>query len=448
MLEKNYTNPEDRGRFGFSASGKFCSPLKSEHVIVAVIIAAAVVAEVLFVLFMLRLMRSNITGMEGGIMLEALFIGVGCVVVALIIFLMARVLIKMIMGGIRCTYIADEERFCATIGGTMHTIYYKDVQNVHFLPITTFRGAVRGYTVTVKLNGTYEEFKVVSDSYISEQTTPFYIIKERMEIIRAAENRERARAEDRALTLNESVSPVKKDEKEETMSRLSSILGKDAEMPGVRAPAEIEKTAPLPDIASRVSPTVNGYADDMPAVGKNGKTISPVREYIGSDGRTQSENDIIARGTFRTPVSTRTAVIVGVIAIIVYLLLFGLVLNWTLNINELAYIVGMVIMVLLAPFIAGTIINYLRNGKEYTYKANGREFVVTSKNSEERFLYKDVQSVTYKKVEFLWFIKGYKVEILTKFGITKYEYVCPGFGRLIPEKDLPFEVIKEHIEKK
>lgn len=444
MLEKNYTNPEDRGRFGFSASGKYNAPLRSEHVIVAVITAAAVVVEVLFVLFMLRLMRSNITGMAGGIMLEALFIGIGCVVGGILIFLVARLLIKMIMSGMECTYIANEDKFSATVGGTPHTIYYKDVQNVHFLPITTFRGAVRGYTVTIKLNGTYEEFKVVSDSYISEQSTPFYLIKERMEILRVAEERERARKEERGLFLNESLSAEKKDEKEDAMSRLASILGKDAEMPGVRAPADTEKTAPLPDIASRVSPTVNGYADDMPAVGKNGKIVSVGRVYMGDDGRVLSEDDVIARGTFRTPATVKTAVITAVIAIIIYALIFSrarLIYSWGI------FPVGSIAMVLLAPFYAGTIINYLRNGREFSYKANGREFVVTSKKSEERFLYKDVQSVTYKRYEFLWFIKGYKVEILTKYGITKYDYVFPGFGKLVSEKDLPFEVIKEHIGK-
>lgn len=439
MLEKNYTNPEDKGRFGFSASGKYNAPYKAEHVIVAVVIGAAAVAFALFVLFMVHLMRSNVTGMSSGITLEAIIIGVSCLIGCAVITAVALLIVKFVMQGIKCTYLADEDKFTAMVGGTPHTIYYKDVQNVHFLP-RMFRGAVRGYTVTVKLNGTYEEFGIVSNSYISEQTTPFYIIKERVEAIRAAE--ERARERRQMTELTEPLPARTNEEKQDTMQRLSSILGKDAEMPGISA-ASVNND-PLPDISDRVSPTVNGYKDDMPAIGADGKITSPGREYIGSDGRTQSENDIIARGTFRTPAKTSTAVIAAIIAIVVYVIIFSqarLVYSWGIP-------VGSIGMVLLAPFIAGTIINYLRNGREFKYWANGREFVIASKNTEERFLYKDVQSVNYKKVEHLWFIKGYKVEILTKYGITKYNYVCPGFGRLIPTSYLPFEVIRERIEKK
>ena len=36
MLEQNYTNAEDKGRFGFSESGKFRAPYKSETALIII----------------------------------------------------------------------------------------------------------------------------------------------------------------------------------------------------------------------------------------------------------------------------------------------------------------------------------------------------------------------------------------------------------------------------
>ena len=36
MLEQNYTNIEDKGRFGFSESGKFRAPFKSEKALILI----------------------------------------------------------------------------------------------------------------------------------------------------------------------------------------------------------------------------------------------------------------------------------------------------------------------------------------------------------------------------------------------------------------------------
>lgn len=447
MLEKNYTNPEDRGRFGFSASGKYNAPYKMEYIAIAACIAAALTALGMIVFSIMRAVRSNPTGVSTGVALSAIAGAAVAVIVGIAVIAAAVIIIKFIMQGFKCSYLADEEKFTAIIGGTSHTIYYKEVQTVHFLPRMQ-RGAVRGYTVTIKINGACEEFGIVSDGYIAENTTPFYIIKERVELIRAEEERVRTNS---AVEIppEDHVLKEKTDETHDAISRLEEILGKDAEMPGVSA-----KSAPLPDISQRVSPTVNGYTDDMPAVGKDGRVIQSDRVYVGSDGRELGVNDIIAQGSFRVIVRTRTAVIIGIIALIVYVWLF---LWATRGHNVLDGVtgtvfrvtVGQLIMIILAPFYAGTIINFLRNGRQYNYKANGREFVITSKGiPDEHFFYKDVQSVTYKKMEFLWFIKGYKVEILTRFGITKYNFVFPGFGKLQPTKNLPFEIIRERIEHK
>lgn len=448
MLERNYTNPEDRGRFGFSASGKYNAPYKLEHVIIAVMIALALAALVIIVLVVAGIVRGNPSGFTLGLALMSIAGGVVAIVIGLAVIATAVVIIKFIMQGFECSYLADEEKFTAIVGGTAHTIYYKEVQTVHFLP-RMLRGTVRGYTVTVKINGVYEEFGIVSDSYISEKTTPFYIIKERVELIRAEE--ERARTQGNAVWVGQSAvrsaSKGKTDETQDAIARLEQILGKDAEMPGVSA-----DNVPPPEVSQRLSPTVNGYADDMPAVGADGRVIQPAETYIGDNGREMDINDIVAQGTFRVVIQTRTAVIIGIIAAAVYALLFywASMLHTPLDMVTgvvLGVSISQLVMIILAPFYAGTIINFFRNGREYNYRANGREFVITSKGiPDERFLYTDVQSVTYKKMEFLWFIKGYRVEILTRFGITKYNFVFPGFGKLQPTSNLPFEVIRERIE--
>lgn len=456
MLEKNYTNPNDKGRFGFSASGKYNAPYKLEHVVVAVMAAAGIVALVFIVLVVAGIIRGNPSGFYLGLMLMSLAGGVVAIVIGIAVFITAVIIIKFIMQGFSCSYLADEEKFTLNVGGTAHTIYYKEVQGVHFEPrMSLFHKTVRGYNVTIKINGINEEYGIVSDNYISEKTTPFYIIKERVEALRVSEEREREFGTAGSGIIGGSVGGaprVKRDEAQEAIARMESILGKDAEMPGISAANA--SVSEMPEISRHVSPTVNGYADDMPAVGADGKVIQSAPTYFGTNGRELDVYDVVAQGSFRVAVRKRTAVVMGVVGIAVYAALFYLVTRIP---NALDMVTGAVLhltigqigMIILAPFYAGTIIAFLRNGREYHYRANGREFVVTSKGiPDEHFFYKDVQSVNYKKMVFLWFIKGYKVEILTRHGITEYNYVFPGFGRLQPTRNLPFEAIRERIEHK
>ncbi len=440
MFEKNYTNLADKGRFGFSSSGKYRAPYKFEHIVIAVMIAAGITSVLLIFFSIASFVRQDTSEASGDLFIVPIGAGITFIIVGIAVIASAVVIIKYVMQGFWCSYLADEEKFTAIVGGTSHIIYYSEVQTVHFLP-RMIRGAVRGYTVTIKVSGACEEFGIVSDNYIAENTTPFYIIKERVELIRAAEERERQRGSVSAVKSSDNFSKVQNDETQAAISRLEKILGKDAEMPGVSA-----KNVPLPDISQRVSPTVNGYADDMPAVGADGKIIRSAPIYIGIDGREHDVNDVVAQGTFRVIVKTGTAVIMGVIAVMIWVGLYMLlkdIYSWYV------FPVGKIVAILFAPFLFGTVVNYMGNGRVYNYRANGREFVITSKGKpDERFLYTDVQSVTYKKMEFLWFVKGYKVEILTRFGITKYNFVFPGFGKLQPTKNLPFEVIRERIEQK
>lgn len=449
MREKNYTNLEDKGRFGFSASGKFNTPYKLEVLIISVAVAAAVVALILTVFTVRGFVKSNVTGVDGGLLIESLAGGVVVIVVSIAVIVSALLVIKFVVEGFTCTYIADEEKFTAEIGGTHRSVYYKEVQTVHFQP-RTFMGTVHGYNVTVKVNGANEEFAIVSSGYISEKTTPFYIIKERMELIRNEEERTRGLRE--TLPSNAPLKPISHEE-QPLSDKVAALLGKDAEMPGVSA-AAVQKAVTadpdsMPETVGRVSPTVNGYADDMPAVGADGRVIRQAPIYTELDGRERSLNDIVAQGTFRETIKPGKAFIIAVIAIVVYVCLSLLILNLLSDFGLISpRDVGEVVMVIVAPFYGGTIINYLRNGDLYHYRANGREFVISCKGkADEHIYYNDVQDVTYTKSEFLWFINGYKVEILTRHGVLRYNYIFPGFGRKQPTSNLPFEVIRERIQK-
>lgn len=449
MLNKNYTNPLDKGRFGFSASGKFHAPYKAEGFLISLTVAGGVVLSVLATVFIVRFLRTNPSGIEEGRTFEAMMFGIINIVAVAVILLVTGLVIRVIVQGYECSYIADEEKFMLEYGSSHYTIYYSEVQNVHFLPRTFFR-KVHGYSVTVKINGANEEYAITSDGYISESATPFYIIKERMELLRE---------DNSAITASYSVKPVKREDIPLT-ERVSSILGKDAEMPGISAATRPDIVAAnkansdpvIPDypgeLAGKVSPTVNGYADDMPAVGADGKVIGTAPVYMAADGRDRSVHDIIASGSFREPMSPVKALVISLIAIIIYAAVFIWV--FSCGSDSMSGIIPMALtiaLIILFPFYAGTIINYLKCGDLYTYKANGREFVIISKNKkEERILYSDVQDVVYNKREFLWFIKGYKVEILTRYGVIKFDYVCE--GRRLPDTSaLPFEVIRERIAK-
>lgn len=460
MLQKNYTNPLDKGRYGFSSSGKFNAPYKLETFLISVAAAAGIVGITLVIVFAVKFVRSNPTGVADGTMFEAMVGGLS-LLVALLIAAATGVFIKVIAQGYTCSYIADEEKFMLDYGGSHKTIYYSEVQNIHFMPRSFFK-RVHGYTITVKISGADEEYAVTSDGYLSESATPFYILKERVEMIRHEEEVRRT-AVQAVLPGTEPLKPVKREEVS-LQDKVASLLGKDSEMPGISArtrpdivavnKAKSDPVIPdMPDIAGKVSPTVNGYADDMPAVGSDGKVIGAAPVYIGVDGRETNVRDIIAAGTFREVMKPGKAVAVAVTAVIVYAFLcacaqyFGARMSADVGLGGIYMVVFMIIMILVAPFYAGTIINFMKSGDMYTYKANRREFVVTSKlKKEDKIVYSDVQDVVYKKMEFLWFIKGYRVEILTRYGVIKYNYVCEG-TRLPDTSALPFEVIRERISK-
>lgn len=194
MLEKNYTNPEGIGRFSYSESGNFRAPYKSEGLYVFTVLLIAAVLEGVVIFFALSFLHILLgeyeqEGATFSAMTSALIIGIGTVV----IFLIAGLIIANIHSGIKCKFTATEEKFVVAVGGDTHVINYNEVQSIVFMP-RYFFGKIKGYDVDITIANKVQQYSVCfRGQYQSEKTTPYYIIKDRLEII------ERRRSDEAAL---------------------------------------------------------------------------------------------------------------------------------------------------------------------------------------------------------------------------------------------------------
>lgn len=485
MAGKNYINPADRGRFGFSESGEYRAPFKGSHILKALIISAAIFLVVISVVTAMEIYREVLPSLQNGELLLSLICVVilgAIIAVCVIVTVMG---LRAVTSGYRCSYTANDEKMVLTIGGDTHTIYYREVQTVHFIPRTLF-GKVCGYDVTVRINGADEEYAITFDGYLSEKNTPFYIIQERAEMVKLAAYAEQARQADLNAS-GDKRDPIQAEDianaqnnKKDVYDRMAELLGKDANMPGVSLPESKRNTsrairayraeqearasnAPvIPEgleggydvskIMAKVSPTVGVYAADMPTLNKDGRVIVPQESYFGDDGRATNPDDVIGRGTFHVPYSKKSTALLWILTVIlavggVYTIGSSLGMFVLSGFSsEKSILSGVLGLICLTA--SGVIVNYMRQGKEYSYKANGREFVISRKNTpDEHIYYSNVAGVTYSKLKFLWIENGYNVEITTNNGILKYQYVYPRLRHKIKTEDLPFELIRKESEK-
>ena len=266
-MEQRYTNPEDRGRYGFSESGKFRAPFKGDFFFVSLLVAVIVIAEVFIIGFGIKVIQDNVSKET-----EALFYGLIAVVVisilSLLVVLGCGALIKYIINGYPCTYAATDEKFTANIGGDTHTIYYSDVQSITFKP-RTFFGKVKGYFVEITVAGEKQQYGISFSGYQSEKTTPFYIIQERIDAMNHEEDLRRVLNLSKSTQLGSGV-PIEKKEAEAAKSASKSVMQRLDEMMAQsdedflndtmrRAPQQI----PVDNLADK--------SNTMPAIGETGK---------------------------------------------------------------------------------------------------------------------------------------------------------------------------------
>ena len=476
MLEKNYTNAEDKGRFGFSESGTFRAAYKSENALViifTVIFIAGTLGGLAGGSIFLRTMMDaspkstdpTFYAMTG----SAIFIGA-----AILSYVIMKVGIAYTRRGFECTFSANEDVFTANIGGDVHTIKYSDVSAVNFTP-RTFSKKVTGYNVDIAVGNRVEHFELTFvGQYQSEQSTPFYIIKERIDII---QNRRSDEAQQLVELKNNALSPLRPEDIEKarenrttTLERTEALYANSAEM----------------SVAAPVKPTVlplsepETYETEMPSVGKKASEtaaerikLSPTVEGLVAEqarieaaeraekitsveqanrARELDEKEIVGQGSFyigRTGFPRTFCIIAEAILTLIELGALYFFLNaitYAFTSPVLFYIIG--ITVLYIAF-STPICVFLRSGTEYRYSANAREFSFSrrdGKGAVAHFFYKDVLSVDYVPHKFLWYDNGYYVTIETKSGFFTYKYNFPRFKHRISQNDLPFEKIRERID--
>ena len=250
MLEQNYTNAEDKGRFGFSESGKFRAPFKSE--------------KALILIFTIIFIAGTLGGLAGGsIFLRSMMVSSPSTtdptfyaMTGAVIFILATVLSFVIFKvgtaytkrGFECTYSATEDLFTANIGGDMHTIKYSNVTAVNFTPRSIF-GKIHGYDVDIFFGNRVEQYAVTFEGqFQSEKTTPFYIIKERMQIIENRRSDEEAKLAEIKNKSNRALGREEiekaREKKKTTEERVEALFAQSSEMSAVAPRKSSGNTAP------------------------------------------------------------------------------------------------------------------------------------------------------------------------------------------------------------
>lgn len=253
MLEQNYTNAEDKGRFGFSESGKFRAPFKSEKALILIFTIIFIAGTLGGLAGGSIFLRSMIVASPPGTdptfyAMAAAVIFLGAAAVSFVIFKVGTAYTKR---GFECTFSATEDIFTANIGGDMHTIKYSNVTAVNFTPRSIF-GKIHGYDVDIYFGNRVEQYAVTFEGqFQSEKTTPFFIIKERMQIIENRRSDEEAKL---AEIKNKSYKSLGREEiekarekKKTTEERVEALFAQSSEMSAVAPRKSSGNTAPAPN---------------------------------------------------------------------------------------------------------------------------------------------------------------------------------------------------------
>ena len=186
--------------------------------------------------------------------------------------------------------------------------------------------------------------------------------------------------------------------------------------------------------------------------GSEQETLPPHGVYTDDMGREHNMDEIQAQGIFYVKPSTAFLVALNVIIVPVSgMVTFRLLSLLTFPLWVVPGLVIILTVLTLAAAAAVMFYTFLycvkkTRGTLHSYKADGRGFYVRVKGKgKDQILYRDVLSVDYTPTKFLWFDRGYKVDILTTYGIVHYDYIFPLFDHRISPENLPFDVIKRNI---
>ncbi len=421
---QGYSNELNAERSGSTASGTYRAPYKLEPLLTGIIFGVCAAAAILVFLFVVRFARENVKN-DGTTLILILAATLAVAIFEALTAVTSMLLVKIVRSGYKCSYTADEERFITNEGGKIRTIFFRDVQSVNFFSISIF-GKDRGYDVNVRLRNKYDEtYSIVSDNFISEKSTPFWIIVERIERIRKEEGRGQYVKHIPAPGVSDLT--VRTQPESISDGKLSdNSQNRDSAMPALDLSA----------MAAAVS-------EREPYENANNSGGF----YIDEIGRERPYNEVIGSGRFKVLCSRRKTMLLAVIAVVAvviavnfsYVFIEGLV-TMSLSASKLLY---MPFVVLIAVLAAVSMVIIFLVGDEYSYRANGLEFIVTNKRGGENHIsYKHVQGVYY-----FYELLGYKVKILTNYGVITYN--CLDKRKRIYEKPekLPFDLISKNIRK-
>lgn len=442
MLERNYVNISDKERYGFSESGKFRAPFKSELIWITVFklififgTLGGIAGASAFIKMGAESLHPESNPEAGsGTLFFALAAGTIIALAATASFVIFKIGTSYIKRGFACSYSATEEIFTVNIKGNVSTIRYSDVIAIEFSP-RSISNKTHGYDIDIALQKRTEHFSLnFEGEYQSEKTTPFYIIKSRVEM-----RNNRLAVQQSAET---AIKPVVSPPKPELVVEKTAFLVD--EMPSVSIG---QPTAPNRELP-KLSPTVDGYAAEYAQIaeGEQLENLTDMEQIKRS--RELDEKKIVGQGSFYIGFSEIVVSVCTVFFAIFFLIeitllaMFIILLPLSLLSLQLYGFLAFFAIILTGIFWV------MRSGTEYKYFANAREFSFSRKNGKgavAHFFYKDILSIDYCPHKLLWIDTGYYVTIETKSGFFTYKYIFPRFRHAIALKNLPFEVIRERI---
>ena len=213
--------------------------------------------------------------------------------------------------------------------------------------------------------------------------------------------------------------------------------------------------SPAERVLAEMERLMNGdTSEDAQPQSKESHLSDDVKLYADKMGRNHVIDEIQAQGIFYVRPSTAFLVVLNIIVVPIsgaaaFRIFYYLTFIFKFVIPEAFWIVLKVLNFAAAAAVMFLVFLYCvkkTRGTLHSYKADGRGFYVTVKGKgKDQILYRDVLGVDLTPTKFLWFDRGYKVDIVMTYGVVHYDYIFPYFGHSIFPGDLPFDVIARNI---
>lgn len=213
-------------------------------------------------------------------------------------------------------------------------------------------------------------------------------------------------------------------------------------------------SSPAERVIAEMEKLIEEPSADMPPASNESHLSDDVKLYTDNMGRNHVIDELQAQGIFYVTPPAALLVLLNIILVpisgaVTFRLVYYLTFIFKFVISEAFWIIIKVINYAAAAAVMFIVFLYCvkkTRGTLHNYKADGLGFYVTvNGKGKDQILYRDVLNVDYTPTKFLWFDRGYKVDILTTYGTVHYDYIFPIFNHRIFPGDLPFDVIARNI---